>query len=68
MNNEEAIKDWTGKIIGYIQTNPKTGDQIIRDFYRRILGKYDKKLNVTRDFYGRIIAKGNQVSMLLNRK
>lgn len=63
--NEEIIKDWKGKVIGYIQTDNK-GNKIIRDFYRRILGRYDKALNVTKDFYGRLVAKGDQSSMLFN--
>lgn len=63
--NEEVIKDWRGKIIGYIQTDSK-GNKIIRDFYRKILGRYDKTLNVTKDFYGRLVAKGDQSSMLFN--
>lgn len=58
MNNEEIIRDFYGRIIGYVQTE-KSGDKIFRDFHRRILGYYDKKLNVTRDFYKRIIARGD---------
>lgn len=64
---EQVIREFSGRIIGYIQTD-QNGDKIIRDFYRKILGKYDKRLDVTRDFYGRIIAKGDQSSMLLNMK
>lgn len=63
---EETIKDWRGKIIGFIQTYPN-GDAKILDFYRKILGTYNKTLDVTKDFYGRIVAKGNQLTMLLNR-
>lgn len=63
--NEETIKDWRGKVIGYIQTD-SYGNKTVRNFYRQILGKYDKAMNVTRDFYGRIIAKGDQSSMLFN--
>lgn len=62
---EDVIKDWTGKIIGYIQTDAY-GNKVIRDFYRKVLGTYNKKQNVTRNFYGRIIAKGDQSSMLFN--
>ena len=61
---EEIIREFSGKIIGYIQTDNK-GNKVIRDFYRRILGKYDKASNTTRDFYGRIVARGDQSSMLL---
>lgn len=66
MDKEEVLKDWRGKIIGYIITD-QYGNQTIKDFYRRTLGKYDKRLNVTKDFYGRLVAKGNQLQMLLNK-
>lgn len=64
--DEQVIKDWRGKIIGFIQTY-SNGDAKVLDFYRRVLGTYNKTLDVTKDFYGRIVAKGNQLSMLLNR-
>ena len=65
--DKQIIKDWRGKIIGYIETD-NYGNKIVRDFYRRILGRYDKKHDVTRDFYGRRVAKGDQCSMLLGRR
>lgn len=64
--NEEIIRDFYGRIIGYIQTQPN-GDKIVRDFYRRILGRYNKATNTTRDFYGRIVTRGDQSSMLLHK-
>ena len=64
--DEQVIRDWRGKIIGFIQTY-SNGDAKVLDFYRRVLGTYSKTLDVTKDFYGRIVAKGNQLSMLLNR-
>jgi hypothetical protein len=66
MRNEETLKDWTGRIIGYIETKPN-GDQVIKDAYRKILGFYNSSTNTTKDFYGRIIAKGNMLTMLLNK-
>ena len=62
--SKDVIRLFSGKIIGYIETD-KDGNQQARDFYGKILGSYDKKLNVTRNFYGRIIGKGNQVSGLI---
>ena len=62
--SKEAIKDFYGKTIGWIETLPN-GDQQIRNFYMKILGRYDKAQDVTRNFYGNIIARGNQLSMLL---
>lgn len=66
MIEKQKLQDWTGKIIGFIETDTRTGNKVIRDFYGRIKGKYDKKLDVTRDFYGRQVAKGEQLMMLLN--
>ena len=63
MNNQEILRDFYGKIIGYIETD-NTGNKVIRDKYRKILGRYDKKNNVTRDFYGRIVGRGDQSSIL----
>ena len=58
MGSEEIIRDYSGRIIGYVETEAN-GDKIFRDFYRRILGYYDKALNLTRDFYKRIVARGD---------
>lgn len=67
MKGIQSIKDWRGKIIGWIQED-SAGNKIVKDFYGRILGKYDKRSDVTRDFYGKIVARGDQSSMLLNFK
>lgn len=61
---EETIKDWRGKIIGYIQVDNK-GNKILRNFYRKILGRYDKITDTTKDFYGRKIGHGDQLLILL---
>ena len=61
---EEVIKDFTGKIIGYIETDNR-GNKTIKNFHRQILGFYDANENVTRDFYRRIIARGDCSGMLL---
>lgn len=66
MKETTTLKDFQGRIIGYIETDEK-GNQIIKDFYHRIRGKYDKATNTTRDFYGRIIGRGNILTTLLNR-
>lgn len=63
--NEQIIRNYYGLIIGYITTDPQTQKQTARDFYRRILGSYDPKLNVTRDFYGRIVSQGNSLASLI---
>lgn len=66
MIQREKIKEWTGKVIGTIETDTVTGDKTVKDFYGRVLGKYIKKLNVTKDFYGRVVAKGDQSAMLFS--
>ena len=42
---EQILKDWRGRIIGYIQTQ-QNGDAKIYDFYRRLLGTYNKALDI----------------------
>lgn len=62
---KETLRDFQGRIIGYIETYPN-GNKRLTDFHNRILGTYEKSLNVTKDFYGRIVAKGDCLTMLLN--
>ncbi len=59
----EEIKDFSGRIIGYLD-HQSNGDIIAKDSSFRILGRYDKAMDVTKDFYGRILYKGNMVGML----
>ena len=63
--DKQVIKNWRGRIIGYIETD-HNGNKLVKDFYRKIVGRYDKKNDVTRDFYGRMIARGDQCSLLLS--
>jgi len=65
--SSETIKDFGGKIIGYLDIDAD-GNQQVRDFYGRILGTYDKKCDVTRDFYGKIVTRGNTVIGFLYQK
>lgn len=67
MIQRDKVKDWTGKIIGFIDYDTVTGDKVVRDFYGKILGKYKKRLDLTQDFYGRTVAKGDRVMMLLHK-
>ena len=60
----EPIKDWTGKILGFVETD-SAGNKILRNFQLQILGKYDKNRDITQDFYGRQVAKGDCLMMLL---
>ena len=61
----ETIREFSGKIIGFIDID-SSGNKTARDFYGRILGTYDKNLNVTRDFYGRIVSQGDTLSRFFN--
>lgn len=62
---KQYIKDFYGRVIGSLE-ELSNGDIIAKDFHGRVKGKYKKSDNTTRDFYGRVIARGNQLSMLLN--
>ena len=67
MNSKETIRDFYGKILGYIETDAQ-GNKTVRDFYGKILGRYSKIDNTTRDFYNKIIARGDQAASLIYRK
>lgn len=60
---KETIRDFSGKIIGFIETDSR-GNKTVRDFYMRVLGYYDKSQDVTTDFYRRVIARGDCCGML----
>lgn len=64
---KEYIKNFSGKILGYIETLPN-GDKVAHDFSGKILGKYKKATNTTHDFTGRILAKGDMVASLIPLK
>lgn len=61
--NRTPIKDYRQRILGWLEDT----DQYIiaRDFYMRILGRYDKKMDCTRDYYGRVLTQGNTVAGLI---
>lgn len=61
---EEVLKDFAGRIIGYIETSPN-GDKVGKDFYRRIVGYYEAKSNTTKDFYRRVVGRGDMLSALV---
>ena len=62
------IKDFYRRTIGSVEEKPN-GDKIYRDFYGRIVAKYDKTKNVTKDFYGRVVSNGDTgTSFLFNNK
>lgn len=59
------IKDWTGKIIGKVDVDAE-GNKTLKDFYGRILGRYNKRLDITQDFYGRQVCKGDNLLILMS--
>lgn len=64
MSNIVQIKDFKHRIIGTIETDNR-GNKIAKDFYRRIVGRYDANANVTKDFYHRIVARGDAIASLI---
>lgn len=65
MTQTQTLKDFNGRVIGYIETDSRTGNKLGRDFYRKVVGSYDKRLNLTKDFYGRIVGRGDLLSSLI---
>lgn len=60
----ETISTFGGVILGYLE-HQNNGDIIVKNFYRQILGKYEKSTNTTRNFYGQILYRGNMAAALL---
>ena len=63
----EPVKDWRGRILGFIETDTQTGNKKVKDFYGKIKGKYNKRLDITQDFYGRKVSNGEQLLRLLDK-
>lgn len=59
-----VVREWSGKIIGYIDTD-NSGNKTVRDFYKRVIGYYKKDLNATTDFYGKKLFQGDHASALI---
>ena len=61
----EYIRNFSGQILGTIETKPN-GDQVARAFpSQKILGFYRKQYDHTTDFSYRILARGNVLSGLI---
>lgn len=60
----ETIREFDGRIIGYMDYE-SNGNIVVRDFYGKILGKYDKSQDVTMDAGGRILFRGNMAGSLI---
>lgn len=61
----EAIRDFSGKIIAFIEDDPNR--KSVRSFDGRLIGWYDKRTGITYEFNGRIVAKGDATGMLIGR-
>lgn len=66
MKTKQLIRDYAGRVLGSVETD-NVGNKLVRDLYGKVLGKYDKRADVTRDLYGRVVAKGDHSSMLIAR-
>lgn len=62
---EEVIKDFSGKILGKVKTDEKTGDKTVRAFSGQILGYYKKQYDYTTDFYGKVVSRGDTAVSLI---
>ena len=67
MVDKQTIRDFHGRVIGYIETDAN-GDKRAYDFYRRKLGFYMKSTNTTHDFYGRVVARGDATASLIRSR
>ena len=65
MKQRTQVRDFYGRLLGTVEIDTVTGDKVIRDFYGKIRGYYNKRTNLTKDFYGKIVARGDQTGMLL---
>ena len=54
----EAVKDWTGKVLGWVDTDSR-GNQTVYNFGMRVLAKYDAQNDRTTDFAGKVLSRGN---------
>lgn len=61
------LKNEKGSIMGFIDTNTKTGDMTAKDINGNILGFYRKKENYTKDIRGRILTIGDTLAALISQ-
>ena len=63
----EIVRDRSGRVLGWYQSNAISGKIDARDSAGRWLGYCDKKLNETRDEAGRPLARGDVLPSLIFR-
>ena len=64
MSYRETIREFSGSVVGYLD-HESNGDITVRNFYGKVLGRYERSSDTTKDFYGRILYHGNMASALL---
>lgn len=62
--NQVSVRDYTGRIIGYLESGP-SGSVDAHDNDGRLIGRYDAGTDSTEDTEGRIVMKGNKASLLI---
>lgn len=64
MTGRETIREFSGRIIGYLD-HDSNGDVTAKSFSGQTLGRYYAREDVTKDFSGRILYRGNMAAALL---
>ena len=64
MMRREPIKNFNREIIGWLETDA-SGNQLAKDFYNILLGRYNAKTNITTNFYGQVVGVGNHLLGLI---
>ena len=68
MATEEKIKDWTGRLLGTVETDSR-GNKKVKDWTGKLLGYYDASKNITTDWCGKKLNEGNTaVSLIFTQK
>ena len=62
---EQAIRDYNGRILGFIATDEHTGNKVAKDYYGKILGRYEYQRNVTTDYYSNVLSQGDILTSLI---
>lgn len=62
------LKDRYSKVIGFIQTDRNTGDQILTNRFHQVKGWYKAKQNITVDRFSKVVGFGNLLNLMLDDK
>ena len=64
MSYRETIREFSGSVVGYLD-HESNGDITVRNFYGKVLGRYERSSDTTKDFYGKVLFRGNMAAALL---